>query len=1555
MRYFNQSKSIIRSLFFVICLLVYNNNSYSRSFNDSISRNNSKQLDRIQQKETQTKKSFSVLANRASEFTDAYIASHYANPMQENPMLGKAQAVCKAIDDNEQLVATLEPTSLTKLPIGIKNKVGNVEYLIGISDAKFTPDYTEITAFVRIKLPQIDANGKRKELFFGSNQLKLSHKGGLVGDSNLTLLGDFPIKISGDKALLILKGGMDMSTGLVNKKTYVTIDCNGFKELGIEADVEFSNTLLQPVGSDNKVLTDPNARVKGTFKTKATNWNDILADVSLSKFQVTSFPGTIFELQKAVIDLSDLRNGDNIQWPKDYQKDYLVEGSEALWRGVYIANLTVILPEQFKKKNSNERITMQATNMLIDQVGVSGDILGKNVLSLEQGSASGWQFSVDSFSMNFRANSLTGAGFGGKIVLPVSNKATANDAKSAIDYTAVINPIDDEYTLNAKLQDDISFNLFKAKANLQKDSYIEMKVKEGKFLPKAFLNGNLTIKGSNSQEENDTKSTVDFKGIVFQELELQTVVPYIKAKYFGYQGEVKVANFPVTISDIGFVIDNTSASLEFNLAINLMENQFNGATRLAIVGKFGEEEGIQKWKFDRLRIEKIYLKADIGGAKFEGSIALRNDDPVYGDGFAGNLKAEFKGGIIVEANAIFGKKDDFRYWYVDAMVDGLNIPCGAFVFKGFGGGAYYRMKKAGFSSSFTASGSQYVPDINSSLGIKAMIHFANAAKPDAFWGGAGFEIAFNRNGGMNRISIYGEGHVMQDFGFAKDAGASLKEGLKSVSQKEDSMDKASLDKLKESNLSEAAKQVYPDKVSGQQGLNAFAAIEYDFTTSTLHGSFDLYVNVVGGLFKGRGAGDRAGWAVLHFAPNSWYVRMGTPTDRLGLKIGIGSIAVEAGGYFMIGDDIPASPPPPAIVAQILGVSTSSLNYMRKENDNASLGSGKGFAFGSDFSFSTGDLTFLIFYANFKAGFGFDIMVKDYGDAQCKGSGQIGINGWYASGQSYAYFQGELGVKFRLFGRDRQLAILKAGAAVVLQAKLPNPVWIKGIMGGNYSLLGGLIEGRFRFEVEFGSQCEFLNPNPLQGINAIADIKPDDAAKKVDVFAIPQVGFNMAIGKNFTIDDEGAVKTFRAKLEDFSIKKEGVLLPNNQSWNKSLDLVSYNSVDVLPPNSNLKMTVKVSFQEWINGSWQTIYDNGQIAMESKEVNFETGDAPNYIPVSNVNYCYPVFDQKYVYQKESAKAYVALKQGQPYLFDLKPGQSQKAFYKTGNNQITSNLSYDKAKKQVTIDLPTLLNKKAYALSLMTLESKTDANANLTEGYQSIQLADSANVNIKSNTLNEIATGGQGIEMLAYNFNTSEYNTFSDKMVAKKPKQTLVDIIYTDVHALESVNNASEPFDMLELTGSTSTLNKPLVQVEAILEDNYFISEIQPLIYNGYPLENDLKLDRDTSILGVPPTKAIETLAWYEDYLINNPTSFMLKEFLPYRYNLPFYYKLDFKDIRYKIVNKYVNTNNTLMSQKYNYIIKGEFPYIKQGPYKVKLSYVLPGGQLGTTSIFTMNKPN
>jgi len=55
-----------------------------------------------------------------------------------------------------------------------------------------------------------------------------------------------------------------------------------------------------------------------------------------------------------------------------------------------------------------------------------------------------------------------------------------------------------------------------------------------------------------------------------------------------------------------------------------------------------------------------------------------DNDPIYGDGFKGGVEAQFGGlfGLKVASNAIFGKTD-FRYWYIDGLVDNLSIPIGS--------------------------------------------------------------------------------------------------------------------------------------------------------------------------------------------------------------------------------------------------------------------------------------------------------------------------------------------------------------------------------------------------------------------------------------------------------------------------------------------------------------------------------------------------------------------------------------------------------------------------------------------------------------------------------------------------------------------------------------------------------------------------------------------------------------------------------------------------------------------------------------------------------------
>ena len=83
----------------------------------------------------------------------------------------------------------------------------------------------------------------------------------------------------------------------------------------------------------------------------------------------------------------------------------------------------------------------------------------------------------------------------------------------------------------------------------------------------------------------------------------------------------------------------------------------------------------------------------------------------------------------------------------------------------------------------------------------------------------------------------------------------------------------------------------------------------------------------------------------------------------------------------------------------------------------------------------------------------------------------GVNGWYGSGQAYTYLYGVFGVQAKVFGKTYRLPIVSGSSAVLLQAQLPNPIWLKGDVALQYNVLGGLVKGRGNFELEFGEQCK----------------------------------------------------------------------------------------------------------------------------------------------------------------------------------------------------------------------------------------------------------------------------------------------------------------------------------------------------------------------------------------------------------------------------------------------------------------------------------------------------
>lgn len=1478
--------------------------------------------------------------------------------MTEN--IRKANECFAQVEKNNVYKDNLNQVDMNMLPMGIKRTIGNTGVTIAVHSAELHQEYTSLGIFLRLNLP---GRGKDDPLMFGAEEIKLSHDGDIIGDAKLTLMSDIEVPVGSKNVIIRLKGNYDKKTGQTDGLTYVSIDCKGFKELALTAEVELSDNLCIPVDAKGTRLP---GKVKGNFHTVVTNWSDIVASVNLPSFEVKGLSGFIWNLQNCIIDFSEMRNEEKMIFPAGYSK-FLIPGHEVLWKGLFVQDLSVTLPPQFAKGDKGDkRVSFSAHNMLIDEQGITGDFGVDNLLSFDEGNASGWSFSVDQFRMRLLTNNLEEARFKGTLGLPVSEKAK-------LGYDGQIYA-GDKYVMRVNSIDDIPFDLFHAKAKIEKNSYVEFKVDKGKFRPEAMLNGSMRVyvsksdtisTGKNGTNKPDSASLLAFNGIKFQELHLQTESPYFTAQSFGYEGDAKLGPFPVSVKEIALRTNGNEASLAIGVDLSLADDGIiKGGTRIELAGKM-EEGNLQRWRFSKLKVDKININATIAELMtLKGEVEMMNDDPVYGDCFAGKIAVKFnekKGpvkGLNAEMRAMFGRKD-FRYWFVDgiASIPGKGIPVAPGLnLTGFGGGISCKMKPDGVARGvagqiLTATSMTYVPDQSYSLGVKAATMF-NFMDKKLATGEACFELAFNDKGGLNYAGFYGYAQFMDASSVKNDDQKQIRSNYSDIAAKEQELakkyggDKGFLEKTKQYDP-QAAGNLYTDKDKlGKTNFTAALGMQYNFSESSFHANFDLYVNALGGMLTGVGEGNRAGSAVLHIDPKDWYIHLGRPDNPIGLRMGFGKILnIETDSYLMMGTQIAAAPSLPSQVASILKEKPEDLDYMKELN---TIQNGKGVAFGSRMSINTGDLTFLVLYAHYAAGMGFDLMLKDYGDAQCKGmSGAIGLNGWYANGQAYAYLSGELGVKVNLWFMKAKVPIITTDMAALLQAKLPNPTSFKAYFAVNAKVLG-LVKVNCRFKMLLGDDCELVIPggSPLE-MAMISDLSPTDKDKDISVFTAPQATFNMAIEKPFKVQDDSGEKTFRIKLKDFVLSDGQQAIPGYLKWNTDKDAASFYSKEVLPPQKNITATVNVIFEELKNNRWTSVYTAGKEAVESKTISFTTNDAPENIPVENIVYSYPVVAQKYYLKGESSKGYIQLQHGQKYLFPA--GMDNKISLKdnAGRQQLVG-FTYDEGNRRILFDMPQTSFGTDYAFSLLSMSKAGQTTAVSATADTLLSSGEDGSISSESRKAVAETRTDIGKELLAYNFSTSRYATFSDKINGIRKGNAAAIKLSSSLLMLEYETIGMEPFDPAELTGVAQTEGKPLIDASAKLDDSYYSDKIYPLIYKDYPANGTIRLKNrnESDYGGIPPTKALPLIGEYRSAVEAGLYGGIATRKFPYYYNQPQVYKSDFTDLQYQVVND--NLQNT-GNETYRRFLENSFPLFPAGAYRIRLQYILPGGVKGTTCEF------
>ncbi|WP_437395121.1 hypothetical protein [Flagellimonas lutimaris] len=1512
------------------------------------------------------------LLDGVAEFSPEYVAQQFSIDEDTQKVLDKANEVFQIIENEQRFIQIIGGQQAVELPVGLKQNItpnsqntpnkSNSYITLGIFRMEYHPTYTEVDLFAKVELGELNT-----ELMFSATNVRISKSGGIYEEARLNLLTNVPVGRGGGQWMLTFLGGFDPN-GEANDQTYISIDCEGkVSEISISADVRIAKTVAIPLTENGEIehpdKTEPgsgenvvgnDSYVGAGFSFRTTNINDLLIQLDLPPFELRALPNWGFKMQNTVLDLSDTANASGMDFPELYTaQNLLVPGNENLWRGFYAKEVSVYLPPEFNKRNSEERVTIGAHNLLLDNFGVSGDFFATNIIGIDEGSANKWQFSLDSLGVDLKVNRFMRAGFKGRIVLPISDSESSG---GQLGYSGIISSNQD-YFVKVEVQEDVPFNIFRSKAVIFKESYINLEVEDKKFYPEANLSGVMAFdQEQNAELSHSDDDLLTFSGLKFQDFHIQTKErPYLSIGYAGYLDSIaapEMAGFEFGVYDISMTtVGDDEAKLSMNSYINLDESGIRGDVRVHIFGRL-EDGDYLKWKYDSTEVSEVEVDVTRKGFEFKGRLVFFKENAVYGKGFTGELDLYSESlGIEIGAWGLFGNTGEYRYWYVDAHGRPTDSDNPNFTIYDIGGGVYHHMRKSGLNDAAgSMSGIYYAPDENIGLGFKALAAF-EVKKGAAFTGLVAIEMSFNsasNGGGVSRLGFYGAAALIQGGGSSRDPFGSVDDMQQNVADKEQSLSNFHELSIDREGIQYFADHVFPEILTGEELFAAQVAIDFDFENRTYWGMFDVFLNA--GPIKGAGEKNRLGYLEFYNAPEDWYIYVGTPRKRFGLKgIPIGPLTAKVDLYFMTGTILPDPALPPQNVIEILDLKGDELLFGR--NFNQELAQGAGYAFGASFSVGK-DIDWGIVYASVWAGVGFDLMMRDFGDAHCLGEpGPLGMDGWYATGQLYAYLQGEIGAQVKLFGMRKRVPILKAGLAVLAQAQLPNPWFIKGYAGVDVRVLG-VVRIRTRLKVTIGEECEIVGKSGLQDIVMISDISPRNGNEDVDVFEAIQVAFNAPVGGVMEIEDDTGRQRYRINLKELRVVSEGNPIDGELAFNDTKDMAIFKSFEILPPEQEIHVMVKVSFEKRLGGIWVSVTDNGQPVYEEKEVRFVTGDAPRYIPYRNIEYMYPVVDQKYMLPRESTSGYIQLNSGQAYLFG-NGYKDELYFLDKAGNKIKADFQYIASQKRLNFSIPNLDNETTYIYALITL-NPSDVEENLVMTKEEFSQV-SEDLEISTNTIVGSAQSGAFISRLDFSFSTSRHDTFSQKMNALKVNNTITYLDgYQDSGAISNVARMSlimdkfEPFSIEELVGTIYTQNKPLIKARALLNDEYYKQDIYPLVYDEYPLDGDLRVQRNESVLGIPPIKSIQLSSNYINYLQTDGENNFLKTYFPYRWHLPITYYSDFKDLQYQVSNRYLvdDLNNQAKLQKYEHIMWGRFPFIRQEKYRVRFSYVLPDKNSGNS---------
>ena len=1305
------------------------------------------------------------------------------------------------INSSAKMIDQILGNEPVDMPLGWTQEVDGTPLTLAIMGINFSPRGTNMNLVASVDIPE--ANGW---LSMAGTNFCIAPTGVVVSNGTLYLPKDRDMNLfsGADNINFKFKGCSAADTA---KGTYLNIKNGKLDRIMARAELSFPQSVLVPEDDKGTIKA---GSVTAAIQFSFVNWDDWMATVNMPRFQIKGVKGLSFQPSAVFYDHSVKSNPAGFKYPAQ-------AGSQPgnAFEGLYMQQLKVMLPEDFKTFNQGtERTSFTTSGLIIDDKGLSADISGNNVIDISTGNLGGWAFSLSKINVVMVQSTFKSGTISGQFLLPVSSTRLdysgdlhVDKGSDSLQYEFVINPAD-------KMQ----FELWKADVTLSKNSSFEVKRDNYGTAVSAILNGGIGFNLSDAPAIRFDALQFDSLGIANRDMKTKKEKFWISAgtwsfagmsskksgAFVPFQGEEapyyalggphagfteddmkeppagdnsqgKVSGFPVAINGAiePFMDVTDMSSLKAGIRLKLKvglgfgdQSVVSAATRLSIYGSLDAHLQNMAPKIalkGQVDLDSLQLNGLVGPIKVEGMLTFYRHDPVYGDGFKGHVFADFKLAAL-DATAQFGNVNNYNYWYIDGSVAfGKVVPLVAMVgLNGFGGGAYYNMVM------------QNDPPDPAHLEPKSK---ANDLTPGA--------------------SISGIKFVPKSGGFGLRATVLLAlvdpAGPKAMNAKVT----LTAELLNGAFNSVALTGDVAVLTNPPGNDNAIVTGHVDISYNIPNKDFNFT-----GKLKGKFTTVKLDVPFgIHSGQDGWYMKVGDPApgkERVTFTLldipnnGLYEAVVKGSAYVEMGSLVnPQLPDLPDEITR-LGVQRSPqiVSLLQALNDAP----GSGFAFGARVD---GRLHFQLafLYADGNAIVGFDLALKKFDQDFSCGGHSAGWNNWYATGELYAYLGIDIGIELDVWFYHGKCPLLKTAVAAALTGGLPNPTWLDGYVQVDQEVLGGLVSVHTSAHFTIGDKC-YPTPDPLRDIRIISDCGP---GTKADVGAYPYAVSNVGFDENLDIHipptdkmPYGEIRTFRFYVNSFTLRnrKTGQLVssytPQYENGNTSVIL---KRGEILEGHTQYDVYLSCSIKQFYNNRWGDPYNDKEGSYKPMQqdttFSFTTGEQPAALMENRISFVYPIKNQRYVLKNEfGGKGRITMEMWQRNLFPdngkgLGATRTYNAYFipKGGVDTVKTTFEVSEDGRNIDFPLPPALkNNTVYRLELWSVPKSSllekqqlafnrgqPAGAVSTTTQMNKRNVSWVDVNIRETRATNVALLEQPHPVYTLYFRTSQFNTFTDKINA------------------------------------------------------------------------------------------------------------------------------------------------------------------------------------------------